>query len=283
MTNTKTVLELKDLHKSFGPKVVHRGVSLSLQKGEILALLGGSGTGKSVILRSIIGLETPDEGEIWFDGQDITKIREEDLVEIRTKIGYVFQNGALFDSLDVEENLSYPLKEHTRLSAAQIHDKVEKMLELIDMKGSNQLFPNELSGGMQKRAGLARAIILEPHVILFDEPTAGLDPLNTKRLLDNIWKLKERQITGIFVTHDIPSAFEIADRIAILYQGKIYVVDTVENIKKSKDPLVQAFISGSMEGSGHSHLSSPSSGQTPEQTPEQIHGQPSTSQNTSPK
>ncbi len=237
-------LEIENLHKSFGEKVVHRGVSFKLQEGEILALFGGSGTGKSVILRSIIGLEKPDEGHIWFDGEDVATFRERDMVEIRKKIGYVFQNGALFDSLSVEENLAYPLREHTKLSEAEIHAKVEAMLELIDMKGSNQLLPAALSGGMQKRAGLARAIILEPKVILFDEPTAGLDPVNTHRLLGNIKKLKSRGITGIFVTHDIPAAIEIADRIAILNKGQIAVIDTVEKIKSSTDPLVKSFLTG---------------------------------------
>lgn len=237
-------LDVIDLHKSFGEKAVHKGVSFQLHNGEILGLFGGSGTGKSVILRSIIGLEKPDSGKIIFQGTDITQLSERALVGVRTKIGYVFQNGALFDSLTVEENLSYPLVEHTQLSPKQIHQKVEAMLELIDMKGTNSLFPNELSGGMQKRAGLARATILEPHIILFDEPTAGLDPINTKRLLENILKLKKNGITGIFVTHDIPSAFEIADRIAILYDGRIRVIDTVKNIQKSEDPLVQSFVSG---------------------------------------
>jgi phospholipid/cholesterol/gamma-HCH transport system ATP-binding protein len=240
----ETVLQLKGLHKSFGEKVVHRGVDLELRHGEILGLFGGSGTGKSVILRSIIGLEKPDMGEILFEGRDLTRLSERALIPVRNKIAYVFQNGALFDSLTVEENLSYPLAEHTRLTHEEIHEKVNEMLVRIDMKGSNELLPSELSGGMQKRAGLARAIILGPQVVLFDEPTAGLDPVNTKRLLDNILRLKSHGLTGIFVTHDIPSAFEISDRIAILNEGKIYVCDTVENIKKSQDPLVLAFVSG---------------------------------------
>jgi phospholipid/cholesterol/gamma-HCH transport system ATP-binding protein len=240
----KIALEVRDLHKSFGGKVVHRGVSFELREGEILGLFGGSGSGKSVILRSIIGLERPDQGEILFQGRDIAKLREAELVSVRTQIAYVFQNGALFDSLTVEENLSYPLREHTDLPEDKIRERVNAMLELIDMKGSNNLLPAELSGGMQKRAGLARAIILEPRVILFDEPTAGLDPVNTRRLLDNIQKLKKKGITGIFVTHDIPSAFEISDRIAILYEGRIHVIDTVERIRESDDPLVRAFVAG---------------------------------------
>jgi phospholipid/cholesterol/gamma-HCH transport system ATP-binding protein len=247
----KVALDVQNIHKTFGEKRVHQGVTFQLFKGEILGLFGGSGTGKSVILRSIIGLENPDDGKIIFEGNNIVDLDERDLFKVRTKIGYVFQNGALFDSLTVEENLSYPLIEHTDLTESQIQQRVNEMLELIDMKGSNELFPNELSGGMQKRAGLARATILEPQIILFDEPTAGLDPVNTKRLLDNIKKLKKKGITGIFVTHDIPSAFEIADRIAILYSGKIYIIDTVENIRKSNDPLVRSFISGALGHDTH--------------------------------
>jgi len=234
------------LHKSYNDKVVHKGVSFELEHGEVLGLFGGSGSGKSVILRSIIGLEKPDLGSILFEKKDICQMTEDQLVSVRIKVGYVFQNGALFDSLTVEENLSYPLKEHTSLSDTEIHQKVNEMLELIDMKGSNHLLPAELSGGMQKRAGMARATIMEPEIILFDEPTAGLDPVNTKRLQNNIRKLKDKGITGIFVTHDIPSAFEISDRIAILHEGQIAVVDTVENIKRSTDPLVRSFVEDSV-------------------------------------
>ncbi len=240
----KVVLDVKNIYKSFGEKSVHKGVSFQLYEGEILGLFGVSGSGKSVILRSIIGLEKTDRGEILFEGQNLSKLSERELMPVRTKIAFVFQNGALFDSLTVEENLSYPLKEHTRLSPQDIHQKVNEMLELIDMKGSNSLLPAELSGGMQKRAGLARAIIIDPKIILFDEPTAGLDPINTRRFLENIKRLKTKKITGIFVSHDIPSAFEISDRIAILYHGVIYVIDSIEKIKCSKDPLVQSFISG---------------------------------------
>jgi phospholipid/cholesterol/gamma-HCH transport system ATP-binding protein len=243
----QTVLRIGNLHKSFGEKVVHRGINLELNKGEILGLLGGSGSGKSVVLRSIIGLEKPDQGEIYFEDRNIVDLTERQLIEIRKKIGYVFQNGALFDSLTVEQNLAYPLEEHTNLTSDQIRQRVDSMLAMIDMTGTNELFPSELSGGMQKRAGLARAIILEPKIILFDEPTAGLDPTNTRRLLDNIKMFKKKGITGIFVTHDIPSAFEIVNRLSILHQGKIYISDTVENIKLSKDPLVQSFVNATHE------------------------------------
>ena len=244
MTQPMTALSVRNLHKTFGDKVVHRGVSFELYEGEILGLFGGSGTGKSVILRSIIGLENPDQGEILFEGKDLTKMKERDLFEVRTSVSYVFQNGALFDSLTVEENLAYPLEAHSDLGPEEIHRQVNEMLELVDMKGSNSLLPAELSGGMQKRAGFARSIMLRPKIVLFDEPTAGLDPVNTTRLLHNIQAFKKRGMTGIFVTHDIPAAFEICDRIAILKDGRIELTMTTEEMKNSNDPLVKSFTTG---------------------------------------
>lgn len=246
MTAQETILSIKNVYKAFGDKVVHKGVSIDLKNREILALFGGSGTGKSVILRSLIGLEKPDRGEIIFENIDITKLKEDELVEVRKKIGYVFQNGALFDSMTVEENLAYPLEEHTSLNQDQIKAKVKDMLDLIGLKGCEKLLPASLSGGMQKRVGAARAIILKPKIILYDEPTAGLDPFNTQRLLDVMRKIQQRSedSAAIFVTHDIPAAFEVADRIAILYHGVIHTIDSTENIKKSTDPFVKAFING---------------------------------------
>lgn len=237
------ILSIRHLQKSFGKKVVHRDITFDLYAGEILGLFGGSGSGKSLILRSIIGLDHPDSGEILYSGKNLVTLRESDFISIRKEISYVFQNGALFDSLSVEANLAYPLREHTDLSESEIHEKVNTMLKLIDMEGTNDLLPAELSGGMQKRAGLARAIIMDPSVILFDEPTAGLDPTNTQRLVDNILTLKHhRGVTGIFVTHDIPAALKLVDRIAILHEGRIAVIDSVKNILKSTDPLVRSFI-----------------------------------------
>ena len=237
-------LSVKDLHKSFGDKVVHKGVTFNLRKNEILGLFGGSGTGKSVVLRSLIGLEQPDSGQIIFEGRDLMKLSERELFEVRTQISYVFQNGALFDSLSVEENLAYPLRAHTKMSESEILANVNETLALIDMKDANKLLPNELSGGMQKRAGFARSIILQPKIVLFDEPTAGLDPVNTGRLLKNILAFKKRGMTGVFVTHDIPAAFEICDRIAILNEGKIASILTIEEMKNSNDPLVKSFTTG---------------------------------------
>jgi phospholipid/cholesterol/gamma-HCH transport system ATP-binding protein len=243
----ETILELRDVKKRFKEKVVHDGLNLSLRKGEILSLFGGSGTGKSVALRCIIGLERPDSGEIFFKGKDISKLSETQLIEVRKNIAYVFQNGALFDSMSVRDNLAYPLVEHTRLSDSEVDARIAKMLDLVKMQGSENLLPASLSGGMQKRVGLARAIILEPEVILYDEPTAGLDPQNTRNLIEIMSKLREHGRSGIFVTHDIPSALDVSDRIAILYNRKIHIVDSVENIKKSQDPVVKAFIEGSVD------------------------------------
>jgi phospholipid/cholesterol/gamma-HCH transport system ATP-binding protein len=237
-------LSIQDLKKSFGEKQVHRGVSFDLREGEILGLFGGSGSGKSVILRSIIGLEHPDEGRILFEGRDLVPLSEKALFEVRTQISYVFQNGALFDSLTVEENLAYPLRAHTRLSSEEIRRRVDETLAMVDMKGANRLLPSELSGGMQKRAGFARSVILNPKIVLFDEPTAGLDPVNTGRLLENILSFKKRGMTAIFVTHDIPAAFEICDRIAILNQGRIELVMGVDEMKKSDLALVKSFTTG---------------------------------------
>jgi phospholipid/cholesterol/gamma-HCH transport system ATP-binding protein len=239
------LLQIKNLYKSFGEKKVHSGVEFQVQEGEMLGLFGTSGTGKSLILRSIIGLETPDAGEIIFEGKNILGLNERELIPVRKKIGYVFQNGALFDSLTVEENLSYPLQEHTSLSPPEILDKVNDLLEKLDLKGLNDLLPNALSGGMQKRVGLARVLILGPKIILFDEPTAGLDPSNTKRLINIIKNLKKTGMTGIFVTHDIPSAYAITDRIAILHEGKIRTLDTTEKIQNSQDTFVQKFTKNS--------------------------------------
>jgi phospholipid/cholesterol/gamma-HCH transport system ATP-binding protein len=247
MSATENILEFKNVKKRFKDKVVHDGLSFTLRKGEILSLFGGSGTGKSVALRCTIGLERPDAGEILFGGRDISKIPETRLIDVRKKIAYVFQNGALFDSMTVRENLAYPLSEHTKLNDAEIEAKIANMLELIKMQGSENLLPASLSGGMQKRVGLARAIILGPEIILYDEPSAGLDPQNTKNLLEIMGTLRARGSSGIFVTHDIPAALEISDRIAILYNRKIHIIDTVENIKKSTDPVVKAFIEGSVD------------------------------------
>ncbi len=242
--STAYALRIKDLHKKFDEKTILSGLTYDVMKGEILGFFGGSGTGKSVILRSIIGLEKPDSGSIEFEGRNIVQLSEEQLIDVRKKIGYVFQNGALFDSLTVEENISYPLREHTKLSEEEISTKVQEMLSLIGLESSQHLLPASLSGGMQKRVGVARSIIMRPDIILYDEPTAGLDPFNTHRLMDLMLEVKSRGHTAIFVTHDLAAAFKVSDRIAVLYKGTIRAIDTVKNIQNSSDPVVHSFLAG---------------------------------------
>lgn len=240
----KNIIEVKHFRKRFGTKQVHKDVTFSVRKGECLALIGGSGAGKSVILRSLIGLERPDEGEVWIDGTEITRLRERDLLPVRKKVAYVFQNGALFDSMSVYENLAYPLREHTKLSEPEIRKRILDQLEEFGLHGNEGVFPANLSGGMQKRVGLARAIIMQPDVVLYDEPTAGLDPYNTKRIQEMILSLKSKGKTAIFVTHDMPSAFAICDRIAMLLEGKIHAIGTREELEAMPESRVSRFING---------------------------------------
>ncbi len=235
------ILEIKDLHKSFGTKKVHQGVNLQLHEAESIALLGGSGSGKSVLLREIIGLERLDKGEIHYKGQRIDQLSEDELFPIRTHISYAFQSGALFDSSTVFENISYPLIEHSKLTYPEIQQRVSQMLELIDLKGIEKLMPSDLSGGMQKRVGMARAIILGPDIVLYDEPTAGLDPSNTDNVVQLMKRLKKRGLASIFVTHDIPAAIDLCDRILILHEGKIYFNEPTSKFLESTDPIVTKF------------------------------------------
>lgn len=235
------ILQVKNVHKAYGDKKVHTGVSFSLTAGETIGLLGNSGTGKSVLLRSIIGLEQIDKGEIYYHDKRIDDLDEEAFYEIRKKISYSFQNAALFDSLNVFENIAYPLFEHTKLTEEEIHHKVDDILKVINMPYAKHLMPSDLSGGMQKRVGLARAIILNPEILLYDEPTAGLDPVNTDIVIDIMNEFKRRGFSGIFVTHDIPSARRVCDRILILQEGKIYFNGTTEEFNNSTDPFVNTF------------------------------------------
>ncbi len=239
---SEVVLELKNVHKSFGKNTIHQGIDLKLFKGESLGLLGGSGTGKSVLLRSIIGLERIDQGEIYFKDQKIDHLSEDKLLKIRTQISYSFQSGALFDSIDVFDNIAYPLFEHSKLSYKEIEIEVRKMLKLIDLESAIHKMPSDLSGGMQKRVGMARSMILNPEIVLYDEPTAGLDPINTINVVTLMEKLKQKGLSSIFVTHDIPSAIMLCDRIVVLDQGKIIFNDTPKLFQNSNDPFVQKFI-----------------------------------------
>ncbi|HLT22388.1 MAG TPA: ATP-binding cassette domain-containing protein [Bacteriovoracaceae bacterium] len=235
------ILTLKNIHKAFGEKKVHQGVSFSLHSGETIGLLGNSGTGKSVLLRSIIGLERIDAGEIYYRSQRLDILDEEAYYPIRKKISYSFQNSALFDSLNVFDNIAYPLFEHTSLTEEEIHKKVDDILNLIDLPHAKYLMPSDLSGGMQKRVGLARSMILTPEILLYDEPTAGLDPVNTDIVIDIMNEFKKRGFSGIFVTHDIPAAKRVCDRILILRDGKIYFNGTKQEFIDSTDPFVNTF------------------------------------------
>lgn len=241
------LVQVENFRKSFGKKVVHKDVSFTLKPGEIVCLLGASGSGKSVFLRALIGLETPDSGRMLFKGRDLTGLKEDDWFLIRQQIAYAFQGGALFDSFTVEENLLYPLDAHTKLSRKEKKKKISEILELLGLKGTENLLPSDLSGGMQKRAGLARAIILGPEVILYDEPTAGLDPFNTKVIQDIMIDLKKLGRAGILVTHDMPTALAVSDRISLLEEGIIAVSGKVNEVKN--DPRIKKFMDGVTHGS----------------------------------
>ena len=237
----ETLLEIKNLYKSFDDKPVHCGVTFNLYKGETIGLLGNSGTGKSVLLRSLIGLEEIDSGEIYYRKQKVNGLKEEELFKIRTKVSYSFQNGALFDSVSVYENIAYPLFEHTKMKEAEVDAKVMEILTLVNMAESKDLMPSDLSGGMQKRVGLARSMALNPEVLLYDEPTAGLDPVNVELVLNFMKEFKKQGFSGIFVTHDIPAAKKICDRLLILKDGKIYFDGSVDQFEKSDDPFIKNF------------------------------------------
>lgn len=244
-------IEVIDFHKGFGKRLIHKGVSFSLDKGECLGLLGGSGAGKSLILRALIGLEKADRGQIRIDGEDISNYTEEQLIVIRKKVAYAFQGGALFDSMTVFDNLAYPLREHTDFTFDQITDKVIMTLKEYGLSGTENLLPANLSGGMQKRVGLARAIILDPDIILYDEPTAGLDPFNTIRIQETILQLKAKGVTSILVTHDMPSAFAVCDRLAVLEDGKIAASGKLADLDTQKGGVIYRFIHGEIKQDGY--------------------------------
>ncbi len=238
------IIEVENFHKSFGKKTVHEGVSFYIKKGECLGLVGGSGSGKSVLLRSLIGLEKADKGQILINDQNVTNCTELEWQILRKKVAYAFQGGALFDSMNVYENLAYPLIEHTKLSENQITERIEHQLGEFGLAGTQKLFPSELSGGMQKRVGLARAMMLQPEIILYDEPTAGLDPYNTKKIQELILNLKTKGVTSILVTHDMPTAFAVCDKFAFLKDKVIKEQGTIEQLKTKTDSLIHQFIEG---------------------------------------
>jgi phospholipid/cholesterol/gamma-HCH transport system ATP-binding protein len=242
-------IKVDDLHKSFNDKHVLRGVNLEVRQGESMVVIGGSGVGKSVLIKCIIGLVRPDNGNIRIDGQEISSLREKSLSEIRKKFGMLFQAGALFDSLSVWENVGFGLKQHTNLGGAEIKAIAVEKLRLLGLRNIEDLMPSELSGGMRKRVSLARAIAMEPEILLYDEPTTGLDPIMADAINELIAQMREKlEVTSITITHDMVSAYKIADRIAMLYEGKIIEVGTSQQIRESGNAVVQQFIQGKAEG-----------------------------------
>ena len=241
-------IELRDVYKSFGAKKVLQGFSLQVHEGETLSIIGGSGAGKSVTLKHVIGLIAPDRGEVWVDGQNVHQLEREELYELRRKVGYVFQFAALFDSMTIADNVAMGLRRIHGMSEPDIQARVSDSLRRVDLEGVESLFPNELSGGMQKRAGLARAIATQPKYLLYDEPTTGLDP-STVTVIDRLI-VRMADVLGatqVIITHDMESAYRVSDRIAMLHEGRVRVVGTPEEIRSSSDPIVRGFIEGRPE------------------------------------
>ena len=241
----ESMIAVRGLTKRLARQDVLCGIDLTVLKGETLVIIGRSGGGKSVLLKHLIGLMQPDAGEIWIDGQNIIGLSERKLAAIRRKVGILFQGGALFDSMTVEENIAFPLREAGERNPKIIREKVNEMLEVIELEGEQTKMPVNLSGGMKKRVGLARSIIRRPSCILYDEPTAGLDPVVSDSINRLIRRLQERfHVTSVVVTHDMKNAFHIANHIAYLHQGRIYFHGTPDELKISTDPLLQDFLLG---------------------------------------
>jgi phospholipid/cholesterol/gamma-HCH transport system ATP-binding protein len=239
------ILRLVDVHKAFGPIRVLDGVSLDFERGKATVVIGPSGTGKSVLLKHIVGLIRPDAGEVWFQGQRIDRMKEADLVAVRSKIGFLFQLGALFDSMNVADNICFPLREHLNLTRDQLAQRCAKVLKMVGLSGIEKKMPEELSGGQRKRVALARAIVLEPSVVLYDEPTTGLDPIRADVINELIVTLgRKLHITSVVVTHDMASATRIADRMVMLYNGRIVADDVPQRFGQLDNDLVQRFIQG---------------------------------------
>jgi phospholipid/cholesterol/gamma-HCH transport system ATP-binding protein len=243
------MIKIVDVYKAFNRKQVLAGVDLEIYDAETITIIGGSGTGKSVLLKNIMGLMKPEKGEIYIDGQEITHLDEAPLLEVQKKFGYLFQGAALFDSMTVEENVSFGLKNLHTLSPGEMHRRVEECLSMVGLGGIENLKPAELSGGMKKRVGLARAIAHQPKYVLYDEPTTGLDPIMADVINELIIHLQKKLgVTSIVVTHDMKSAYKISNRIAMLYEGKIICTGSPDEIRQTKNPIVHQFIEGQSQG-----------------------------------
>lgn len=246
------MIEFKDVYKSFGPKQVLRGFTLKVEDEQTMVLIGYSGTGKSVTIKHIVGLLTPDSGEVWVDGQRVDRLSRKELYALRSKIGYVFQFAALFDSMTIGENIAMGLRKQGELKESEIMKRVDEALELVDLPDVQRKMPSELSGGMRKRVGIARSIALRPKYILYDEPTTGLDPVTSATIDQLMVRMREQlKVTGIVITHDMRSAYTVGTRIAMLYEGQIREEGTVEEFQNTEDPIVRQFIEGraTIEGS----------------------------------
>lgn len=243
------MIEIVDLHKSFGEKKVLKGVNVSVDRGETLVIIGQSGSGKSILIKHLIGLITPDKGEIYVDGVEITGLSEEELYRVRSKFAMLFQGAALFDSLTVLENVRFGLERYTDHAPEEIEEMARHALLRVGLRDIENLMPHELSGGMRKRVGLARAIAYQPEIILYDEPSTGIDPIRADAINDLIIQMKnELKMTSIVITHDMVSTYKVADRVAMLYQGKIIADGPPEEIRASENPIIQQFITGAAVG-----------------------------------
>jgi len=243
------MIRIVDLHKAFGENRVLQGVNLQIERGETMAVIGQSGSGKSVLIKHLIGILKPDQGEIYIDGLEITRLKEDKLQSVTKKFGMLFQGAALFDSLTVGQNVSFGLERYTNFSEEKKQELVSESLAKVGLRGVEHLMPHELSGGMKKRVGLARAIAYGPEIILYDEPSTGIDPIRADAINELINRMKkELKVTSVVITHDMTSSYKVADRIAMLYEGKIIEIGTAEEIRNSKNEVIQQFIHGQAEG-----------------------------------
>ena len=239
------MIKLENVHKSFGPKRVLTGFSLEINEGETMVVIGYSGTGKSVAIKHIVGLLEPDQGTVWVDGKEVPRLSRRELYELRSHIGYVFQFAALFDSFSIGENVAMGLRKQGQLNAKEIDTRVNEALELVDLPNVAERFPAELSGGMRKRVGIARAIALRPKYMLYDEPTTGLDPVTAATIDELMIRMRDKLgVTSVMITHDMRSAYTVGTRIAMLYEGTVRQVGPVAEIQATTDPIVRQFIEG---------------------------------------
>jgi phospholipid/cholesterol/gamma-HCH transport system ATP-binding protein len=243
------MIKVVDLHKTFGNQEVLKGINLGLETGKITTIIGGSGSGKTVLLKHLNALLLPERGSVLVDGKDITKLGERELNEVRQKFGVLFQGAALLDSMTIYDNVAFPLREKTKMTENEIRERAEERLAQVGLAGMGYKYPAEVSGGMKKRAGLARALAMQPEIVLFDEPTTGLDPLLGRSIHDLIRKMHATfGFTGVIVSHDIPEVFKVSDRVAMLANGIIEEVGTTQEFLASKNPVVRQFLQGDVEG-----------------------------------